>query len=55
MLAGLPKAPSLYSPFNNFERARARQAYVLERMYEDGYITKQDRDRALNTLSYSGR
>jgi len=49
MLAGLPKAPSLYSPFNNFERARARQAYVLERMYEDGYITKQDRDRALNT------
>lgn len=49
MLAGLPKAPSLYSPFNNYERARARQAYVLERMYEDGYITKQDRDRALNT------
>lgn len=49
MLAGLPKAPNYYSPFNNFERARARQAYVLERMFEDGYITKQDRDRALIT------
>jgi len=49
MLAGLPKAPNYYSPFNNFQRARARQAYVLERMYEEGYITKQDRDRALIT------
>jgi len=49
MLAGLPKAPNYYSPFNNFERARARQAYVQERMFEDGYITKQDRDRALMT------
>jgi len=49
MLAGLPKAPSTYSPFTNPERARQRQAYVLERMYEDGYITQQERERALNT------
>lgn len=49
LLAGLPKAPSAYSPFTNPERARQRQAYVLERMYEDGYITQQDRERALAT------
>jgi len=49
VLAGLPKAPSAYSPFTHFDKARQRQTYVLERMYEDGYITKQDRDRALNT------
>ncbi len=49
MLAGLPKAPSAYSPFTHFDKARQRQTYVLERMYEDGYITKQDKDRALNT------
>jgi penicillin-binding protein 1A len=49
MLAGLPKAPSAYSPFNHFDKARQRQTYVLERMYDDGYITKQDKDRALNT------
>jgi penicillin-binding protein 1A len=49
ILAGLPKAPSAYSPFTHFDKARQRQTYVLERMYEDGYITKQDKERALNT------
>lgn len=49
VLAGLPKAPSAYSPFTHFDKARQRQAYVLERMEEDGYITKPDRERALNT------
>jgi len=49
ILAGLPKAPSAYSPFTHFDKARQRQAYVLERMEEDGYITKQDRERALST------
>jgi hypothetical protein len=39
---GLPKAPSAYSPFTHFDKARQRQAYVLERREEDGYITHQD-------------
>jgi penicillin-binding protein 1A len=39
ILAGLPQAPSRYSPFKHFERAKARQVYVLNRMAEDGYIT----------------
>ncbi len=38
LLAGLPKAPSKYSPHNHPERAETRQHYVLERMREDGYL-----------------
>jgi penicillin-binding protein 1A len=47
LLAGLPKAPSTYSPFLSMEKARQRQAYVLDRMLEDGYIIQQQRDRVL--------
>lgn len=40
LLAGLPQAPSRYSPFgSNPEQAKNRQAEVLRRMVEDGYIT----------------
>jgi penicillin-binding protein 1A len=39
MLAGLPKAPTKFSPYNDWKRARERQAYVLERMHADGYIS----------------
>ncbi|MBN1380469.1 MAG: PBP1A family penicillin-binding protein [Deltaproteobacteria bacterium] len=47
LLAGLPKAPSNYSPFQHFDKAKQRQAYVLERMLEDGYIEAKDKDQAL--------
>jgi len=49
LLAGLPKAPSTYSPFFAMERARQRQTYVLDRMLEDRHITQQQRDRAVAT------
>jgi penicillin-binding protein 1A len=39
MLAGLPQAPSRYAPFKHLDLAKKRQAYVLNRMAEDGYIT----------------
>src|SRR2546421_2944014 len=39
MLAGLPKAPSLYNPIANPQRAKQRQGYVLRRMSELGYVT----------------
>lgn len=39
ILAGLPQAPSRYSPFTHLERARQRQRYVLNRMAEDGYVS----------------
>ncbi len=39
MLAGLPKAPSMYNPVANLQRSRQRQHYVLRRMSELGHIT----------------
>jgi penicillin-binding protein 1A len=41
LLAGLPQAPSRYSPFKDKKIARQRQVYVLNRMAEDGYITPE--------------
>ena len=41
MLAGLPKAPSAYNPFANPKRARARQLYIIERMEENRFITRE--------------
>ena len=38
VLAGLPQAPSRYSPFRYPERAKQRQIYVLNRMLEEGFI-----------------
>jgi len=49
LLAGLPKAPSTYSPFLHYDKARQRQAYVLDRMIEDGYITREEKERVLAT------
>ena len=46
LLAGLPRAPETYSPINHLEQAKQRQAYVLGRMVEEGYITQQEADEA---------
>jgi penicillin-binding protein 1A len=48
ILAGLPQAPSRYSPHRYPERARQRQLYVLSRMVEEGYITEQQAEEARN-------
>ncbi len=49
LLAGLPEAPSTYSPFGAHpEFAKQRQAEVLKNMFEEGYITAAQRDHALN-------
>ena len=39
MLAGLPKAPSKFNPYSNYQRSIIRQRYVLNRMYKLGKIT----------------
>ncbi|HEX9023628.1 MAG TPA: transglycosylase domain-containing protein, partial [Geobacteraceae bacterium] len=49
MLAGLPKAPSIYSPIKHLDRARQRQGYVLERMVKEGYISQAEADHARST------
>jgi penicillin-binding protein 1A len=47
LLAGIPKAPSRYSPYLNPQKAKERQAYVLRRMAEEGFITKEEAAAAL--------
>jgi len=49
MLAGLPQAPSRYSPFKHPRSAKERQQYVLNRMVEEGYITEAQAIAAFNT------
>ncbi|MFQ5520189.1 MAG: transglycosylase domain-containing protein, partial [Candidatus Methylomirabilia bacterium] len=46
LLAGLPRAPALYSPFNHPDRARRRRAHVLKRMVKVGAITPTERKAA---------
>lgn len=46
MLAGLPKAPSAYSPVKNPVRSKERQVYVLNRMADVGFITKNEATEA---------
>src|SRR3990167_5643422 len=46
MLAGLPKAPSAYNPVRNPRRATIRQQYIIDRMYENRFITAEQRDEA---------
>jgi penicillin-binding protein 1A len=41
LLAGLPKAPSRYSPFFRPEAAERRRRYVLDRMVTDGVIDRE--------------
>ena len=42
LLAGLPQAPSRFSPISNPEKAKERQVYVLQRMVEEYYIGKEE-------------
>ena len=41
MIAGLPKAPSRYNPIANEKRALQRRDYVLRRMSENNFISKE--------------
>ncbi len=55
LLAGLPRAPSRYDPYRHPERALERRRYVLERMAEEGWITRDDLERAAaEPLSLAG-
>ncbi len=47
LLAGLPQSPSRFRPDRNFERAKTRQAYVLERMVSCGMVSAQEKSDAI--------
>jgi penicillin-binding protein 1A len=56
MLAGLPKAPSLYNPLVNPKRATERQHYILNRMHEIGSLTDAEYEAAMKQpLRYASR
>lgn len=48
ILAGLPQAPSAYSPYRHPKKAKNRQTYVLGRMLKEGFITEEVYNQALN-------
>ena len=50
ILAGLPQAPSKYSPFKYPERAKQRQIYTLNRMVDEGFISNIQATEAINTV-----
>ncbi|MGE5246967.1 MAG: transglycosylase domain-containing protein, partial [Verrucomicrobiota bacterium] len=49
LLAGLAQAPTRYSPRGHFDKAKARQRYVLRRMAEVGFITPAEAEKAYKT------
>ena len=41
-LAALPKGPNNYNPFRNHDAAVDRRNYVIDRMVENGYVSRED-------------
>lgn len=48
MLAGIPKGPTYYSPRNNEERATERQRLILRTLYNEGKISKDEWQEAMD-------
>ncbi len=42
LLAALPKAPSRYNPYKDMDLAKFRRNLVLNNLFENGYITKEN-------------
>lgn len=56
MLVGIPKSPSNFSPLVNSTLAKKRQTIILEGMVKNGYITEEEKERAINEeLSFYGK
>ncbi|WP_208437983.1 penicillin-binding protein 1A [Bartonella taylorii] len=45
-LAALPKGPANYDPFKNTKRAISRRNWVIDRMIANGYITREQGEKA---------
>ncbi len=56
LLVSIPKAPSYYNPIVHLKNAKRRQRVILNLMVRNGYITKEEGDRAYNEkLDIKGR
>ena len=51
LLAGIPNAPSVYSPKENKDLSIKRQKIVLNSMLENNYITQKEYDNALEEIN----
>lgn len=53
-LAALPKGPNNYNPKTKYEAAVARRNWVIDRMFEDGYVSEDEaaaaKERPLETI-----
>jgi penicillin-binding protein 2A len=45
-LAAIPKAPAIYSPLGDAEKSKDRRNVVLKLMYDQGYITEAEKNKA---------
>lgn len=45
-LASLPKGPNNYHPFKHADRAIERRNWVIDQMVENGYVTREEGDKA---------
>lgn len=52
LLAGIPNAPSVYSPTKNPELAKQRQEQVLNKMVKYNYITQDKANEIINSTRY---
>ena len=48
LLTSIPKAPSKYSPINNYDKARERQLFILNNLVKCGVISDKEKDDAYN-------
>lgn len=46
LIAGLPQAPSVYSPLQNPKKSIERRNQVLKRLYKTGYITREQYEKS---------
>lgn len=46
MITGIFRGPAVYSPYTNTDLTLRRRNHVLNRMYEEGYISAEERDDA---------
>ncbi|WP_413736729.1 peptidoglycan glycosyltransferase/peptidoglycan DD-transpeptidase MrcA [Sodalis sp. RH21] len=49
VIAGLPKAPSTFNPLFSHDRALSRRNFVLSRMLDENYITRDQYEQARNS------
>lgn len=56
LLAAVPNNPTYFDPLQHYHRLKQRQKYVLNRMIQDGYITRSQAERAyVEKISFQSR